>query len=984
MSIIIIDNFQVDISNPIDNRFVVGSQSIPSGPNPAYPTPFYKYKDDIVYKYPGLRIWDFNDNVPYVWDGTQWINENTTGALVQNAATGNTGFQNYVTKFANNTTLLTKSLLFDNLSHIGLGLTTPNPGSIIPGLHVLGNIKTNNYFVGNGSLITNIHAPNITTGYLDLARIYPPNPITPGLTYLLKNISGVTSWDLLTAIMPFTSATNLTLNNTTANIANLSTGNVYQGISVNQTTGEGTLQFKQLVSTGLQIDNSNSDNIRIESKQGYSLGTITDGEAIYDGLDTDKIHKFKRIKSSSLQVTQDGSNSIKIEIPASFEGTDYYVNGYYSGVELGTRSKPFSSLKNCLDKILNRGTFNDPNINSGLAYEKWEVRTGPNATKPSYLNAYASSLPGGGAIRVIIQSYVEAYENLAIQGVTYFLEKGGYSSHIVVTAATTLDAVTGQPFEYLFDTRPLVDGAPKGNPYYTTNGNLLNNNPGELDYDINCYLEGSGTISFNPGHPNRKGFIKHKATNSYDWLITNQPTNTTAIAVASAFPNQRVSYFTVGSVGGYISFNMSALPAVGVGTPATHISGTVSITLEDGSPFIREGIEMIGYQTTATPDYGVIQVEGRNSMFYQSMFFNGTLVLNANEQHMIYAKDYGSIYSDNGRIYMRRNYQYVVYQNIEYFKQELPHDTYYQATNGWYRIVSAGTTTAAQWNTLAGTIAGGSPGTWRTSAGVPLVGAPNYPTGSSSWVDLVFKSVGRNDGGPSVPALGTGTITRCSKIYMPSSYVSDIYLKNGSSLQHGGDFYTQQNTSATNGGPDAFVCLENSIANTGDTTHPNRDGRTSTFCEFNANGGGYITRLLYNYYIKTIMHPTYGNDQSHGVSLKNLKIDSSIYKSVIRAQNIAGSNWTSVNNGGSYKNCYMGNTIYGGTLILPISNMPIYNNDGVYTGKMVITGTTIDLPGGLFNPFIPIFSGNPAALAGGLSVGNIYRDSSGNLKMVIP
>jgi hypothetical protein len=109
MSIITIDNFQVNISNPIDNRFVVGATPISSGPGSIYPTPFYKFKEDIFYKYPGLRIWDFNENIPYVWNGTQWINENTTGAIVDTAAGGNTGFENFLVRFKDNTTLLTKS-----------------------------------------------------------------------------------------------------------------------------------------------------------------------------------------------------------------------------------------------------------------------------------------------------------------------------------------------------------------------------------------------------------------------------------------------------------------------------------------------------------------------------------------------------------------------------------------------------------------------------------------------------------------------------------------------------------------------------------------------------------------------------------------------------------------------------------------------------------------------------------------------------------
>lgn len=220
MAIIIVDNFQVDINNPIDNRFVVGSQSIPSGNPSLYPTPFYAYKEDIIYKYPGLRIWDFNDNVPYVWDGTQWINENTTGALVQDAATGNTGFQNYVTKFANNQTLLTASSIYDSGTHVGVGLNdTANPNDTIynnssnpHGLHVNGNVKTEGYFVGN------VHADWIVSGILKLPRIQPAQGLVSEYninnTYLLKDYLGVRSWDLAENIINTTSIIDDTISTT--------------------------------------------------------------------------------------------------------------------------------------------------------------------------------------------------------------------------------------------------------------------------------------------------------------------------------------------------------------------------------------------------------------------------------------------------------------------------------------------------------------------------------------------------------------------------------------------------------------------------------------------------------------------------------------------------------------------------------------------------------------------------------------------------
>lgn len=1035
MAIKITDNFQVNIKNPIDNRFVVGSQSIPGGTSSIYPTPFYAYRDDISsnigFVYPGLRIWDFNDNLPYVWTGTTWSNENITGASVLSSGTpafsAGGGYQNYITKFYDTSTVLTKSLFFDNNVHVSLGSITsvnPNnsgglaspslngtPNGLTQGLHINGRIRTNAGFVGDGSYISGLNAENIGGGPLGTGTLKLPfistNGVIPGATYVLTSNttnSPMTQWQDILNVAPFWEPSNLPINTT---LPNYSGAVLYSG----QNTSANYYEFFSLVSSGLQIDAAVSGSVRIESKAGQNLGGGS--ASVYKQLNpTTKIHEFKtitsdfmnitevgdvikldnNITSSSLQVTPNGPHGITIEIPASFEGTDYYVNGFYnpSLTQLGTRSKPFSSLQNCLDKILNRGAFNDPNINNGLPYEKWEVRTGPNATKPSYTNGYISSLPGNGAVRVIIQSYVRAFENLAIHGVTYFLEKGGYDSHIVVISSAINDVVTGQPFEYLFDTTPLVDAAPRGNPYFTTNGipngTPLNNNPGELDYEITFGLEGSGTLTFDTGHTTRKGFIKHKGTNSYDWLIANpsSPLNTPAVfAAASNFPNQRGSYFTLGSVGGYINFNMAPLPtAASLITTAPHISGTVSMTMEDGNPYNREGTDMIGFLTISTPTYGFIQVEGRNSMFYQSMWLNGTMVLTPIEQHMIFLKDYGSIYSDNGRIYMRRNYQNVVFSSVEYVSDRLNSQAIFASSlsagnNGnYFRVISLGNTNAT--TTAAGSWKGiAQPTSWRKAIGGATSPTP-YPTIS---VGDVFRSNG-------TAATGTGTIAFCGKRYLPSTHVHDIYLKNGGDIAHGGDFYTQQNTGATEGGPDTFICLENSIPSVGDTTHPNRYGRSSTFCGIAANGGGYVTNLHYNYYIKSILHTSYGDYSDNSVSFKNLKIDSSIFKGVIRVEDNFGNNWNKLAFGGTFKNCYIGNIRYGGTAIMPFSNMPIYIGDGNYgpvgNRKIVIGGTTIDLPGGFINTSIPIFGSTSSAFNSGLSVGNIYRDTTGNLKILIP
>lgn len=419
MAIIIIDNFQVDISNPIDNRFVVGSQSIPSGPNPVYPTPFYAYKDDIIYKYPGLRIWDFNDNVPYVWDGTQWINENTTGALVQNAATGNTGFQNYVTKFANNQTLLTASSIYDSGTHVGVGLNDNanpndtdgtigpgNPGQISPpkGLHVKGNIKTDEYFIGN------IHADWIVSGTLNLVRIAAPGTPPPsGNVYILKNTNGSgsgTSWDLLNSIVPFNNAANSTLSTSLTNIYG-NGGTVYQGLSVDPLTGAGTLLFKPLLSAGLQITD-NVDHIIIESKAGVNIGVGS--ASFYAGLNGNQLHQFKSIKSNNLAISEsndlvnidaiivsgslnitasqsNGFPAIQIETPVDVNDKSFYVNQNYVGPEQGTIAKPYRSLRAAIQAFIGAGTKFIPEWRyRGKIVLLSNVYTPSNNTDPNYID----------------------------------------------------------------------------------------------------------------------------------------------------------------------------------------------------------------------------------------------------------------------------------------------------------------------------------------------------------------------------------------------------------------------------------------------------------------------------------------------------------------------------------------------------------------------------------------------------------------------
>ena len=314
----------------------------------------------------------------------------------------------------------------------------------------------------------------------------------------------------------------------------------------------------------------------------------------------------KRPVSNTLSITET-EDEVRYEIPSTFQGIDYYVNSNYTGAEeLGTASKPFKNLTNCMDKILNRGAFQDPLVNGGNAYEKWDLRTGL----------------ANGAVRVIIQSYTETQENIAINRVEYFLERGGYESMISVPSTGA-----GANLEYILDMKELVDNVPKVS--------------GQLPYELKCAITGKGSLAFYESHTQRKGFVRAYGFNNGTMSLEQPDSN-----------------LFFGSIGGYITCLMYKNPNLTYIPLYSDAGNTV--------PIIREGVHMTGYQTSSVPDYGAIQVEESNAQFRDSLFLSGTIEVNCFEQHLFYAKNYGTTYGDNGRIYIRRSYQHINYSTIEY------------------------------------------------------------------------------------------------------------------------------------------------------------------------------------------------------------------------------------------------------------------------------------------------------------------------------
>jgi len=242
---IIIDNFFVNNPSPIDNRCVVGTAS------------FYSNKDLIQYKYPGLRIWDLNDSVPYVWTGVTWSSENTVGVVVDNTTS-----TNYIPKFKG-TTILGNSIIYETgsgLGNIGIGLLSsailPNVLGItnnINGLHVSGNIRTNNKFIGSGSYITDINANNINSGALSIGRISTlfgvGGSTNAGLSYVLQNLGNTVEWVL-------SSGLSVNLSTNSANIAVTSDDTTNSTHYINFTQGFSNYQILKVSPNKLKYNPS--------------------------------------------------------------------------------------------------------------------------------------------------------------------------------------------------------------------------------------------------------------------------------------------------------------------------------------------------------------------------------------------------------------------------------------------------------------------------------------------------------------------------------------------------------------------------------------------------------------------------------------------------------------------------------------------------------------------------------------------------------
>jgi hypothetical protein len=90
MSIQIIDNFDVRVAKPVDNRMIVG------------PSQVYINREVVENKYKGLFIWDENANTQYVWKGTTWSVTNDTIQTSHNNASSSNHYLTFVSSTFSN------------------------------------------------------------------------------------------------------------------------------------------------------------------------------------------------------------------------------------------------------------------------------------------------------------------------------------------------------------------------------------------------------------------------------------------------------------------------------------------------------------------------------------------------------------------------------------------------------------------------------------------------------------------------------------------------------------------------------------------------------------------------------------------------------------------------------------------------------------------------------------------------------------------
>lgn len=191
--------FNVASGVPIDSRLVVG------------PTHYYTSKESIVNTYPGLKTYVDNSGDPengktYMWDGSNWVLD-TGGGIASGITSGIT--KGFVPAFESDDVIVRsairmgndpadKNVFIDGQGGTEIGFNDSELTGENNSLFVLGKIKTQGGFIGNGAGIEGMDIAS-TTGNLPLNRI--PSAPTIGGSFLRSNGGSTTpTWQLISSL----------------------------------------------------------------------------------------------------------------------------------------------------------------------------------------------------------------------------------------------------------------------------------------------------------------------------------------------------------------------------------------------------------------------------------------------------------------------------------------------------------------------------------------------------------------------------------------------------------------------------------------------------------------------------------------------------------------------------------------------------------------------------------------------------------------
>lgn len=253
----IVDNFQLNVAKPIDSRMVTSGTSS---------------RDNLPYRYNGLRVYDTTQDAPYVWMNGTWKQESSGGGGGGSITSGTTYT---LLKYTSSTTIGDSAIIdksTPSLTSVGIGI---QPTSGIA-LTVKGIIKINNGdggFNGDGSAISNINGFNIQPASIPLDRIVSstiPNQV------LITDSSNTIKWssNINSAVI----VTNSTTNSAThyllfTDVTNSTTGN---SIYANNGVTNKLIGVKPSTSQILaSINNEASPSYSFTSKTNSGLYCIT-------------------------------------------------------------------------------------------------------------------------------------------------------------------------------------------------------------------------------------------------------------------------------------------------------------------------------------------------------------------------------------------------------------------------------------------------------------------------------------------------------------------------------------------------------------------------------------------------------------------------------------------------------------------------------------------------------------------------------------